>query len=400
MSGEMSETYQQSYAKGPKDNYKPAYRTAPEFLRHQSMIRPEKIAFVFLSTDGMRQTVTWKLLYTRSVEIAKSLVVLGVNPGEVVAISVRDSPEWLFIHYGIIMARAIPFGLSFMTPDGSDIISLLKRINNCSAIFLDPGPNDDAWNIFKSIVEVLDDKGRVTSSKIESLRYSVCMFKPNDPTDLMTLSELVNMAREDTHLPDIHEDDIQMLFQSSGSTGASKVIAHTHKSLTNSVRFFKLVGLSGDGADVVYNGLPFRWMGGYMWNIYQGETRITRSGMCKMPDNMSDFVYNAILQEGVNYVFTLPSFVDDLMKQEVGQKPCPEKTCLRGSDRALHKPVGTSTEDGQRLEISDQGLKTKALIRCAVTAQLICAFVLAYAKKSFVHDAAQMLSVYCNSIPI
>ena len=54
-----------------------------------------------------------------------------------------------------------------------------------------------------------------------------------------------------------------------------------------------------------------------MWNIYQGETRITRSGMCKMPDNMSDFVYNAIRQEGVTYVFTLSSFVDDLMKREV-----------------------------------------------------------------------------------
>ena len=96
-------------AKGPKDDYKPAYHIAPEFLRHQSNVLPEKMLFAFLSTNGLRQTVTWKQLYTRSVQIANSLVVLGVNQGEVVAISVRDSPEWLFIHYG----------LSFMTSDGS-----------------------------------------------------------------------------------------------------------------------------------------------------------------------------------------------------------------------------------------------------------------------------------------
>ena len=33
--------------------------------------------------------------------------------------------------------------------------------------------------------------------------------------------------------------------------------------------------------------------------------------------------------------------------------------------------------------------KTKVLISCAVTAKLICAFVFAYAKSRFFHDAAQ-----------
>ena len=37
--------------------------------------------------------------------------------------------------------------------------------------------------------------------------------------------------------------------------------------------------------------------------------------------------------------------------------------------------------------------KTKALISCAVTAQLICAFVFAYAKSRISHEAAYM----CNA---
>ena len=50
----------------------------------------------------------------------------------------------------------------------------------------------------------------------------------------------------------------------------------------------------------------------------------------------------------------------------------------------------TATEDGWRLEISDLErdltiyvAKTKVLISCAVTAQLICVFVFAYAKAGF-----------------
>ena len=35
--------------------------------------------------------------------------------------------------------------------------------------------------------------------------------------------------------------------------------------------------------------------------------------------------------------------------------------------------------------------KTKALISCAVTAQLICGFVFAYAKSRFSHDVAHII---------
>ena len=41
-------------------------------------------------------------------------------------------------------------------------------------------------------------------------------------------------------------------------------------------------------------------------------------------------------------------------------------------------------------------VKTKALISCRVTAQLIFVFVFAYAKSSASHDSAQMISVMRN----
>ena len=40
--------------------------------------------------------------------------------------------------------------------------------------------------------------------------------------------------------------------------------------------------------------------------------------------------------------------------------------------------------------------KTKALISCAVTTQLICVFVFAYAKSRFSHEVAQVLIGPCG----
>ena len=69
---------------------------------------------------------------------------------------------------------------------------------------------------------------------------------------------------------------------------------------------------------------------------------------------------------------------------------------FRVSDQVRHKSGCTAAEDCYWLEILDLGrgtiyvAKTKALISCTVTAQLICAFVFTYAKIGFL--MAQLIS--------
>ena len=66
-------------------------------------------------------------------------------------------------------------------------------------------------------------------------------------------------------------------------------------------------------------------------------------------------------------------------------------TCLRG-----FRLTGLYSQRGLKFQIkkvegSYYEAKTNALISCAVTAKLICAFVFAYAKSRFSHDAANFL---------
>ena len=76
-----------------------------------------------------------------------------------------------------------------------------------------------------------------------------------------------------------------------------------------------------------------------------------------------------------------------------------DKTCVWGFQHVQHKWGFKATYDGKKLEILDLGIeverlhyvsKTRALISCAVTAQLINAFVFAYAKGRFSHDVAHL----------
>ena len=74
------------------------------------------------------------------------------------------------------------------------------------------------------------------------------------------------------------------------------------------------------------------------------------------------------------------------------------------SDQVRHKPACTVTESVYKLEISDlrrrgsiiHVAKTKALISCAVTEQMICVFVFAHANCWFSGTVAQNDIKYCE----
>ena len=68
-------------------------------------------------------------------------------------------------------------------------------------------------------------------------------------------------------------------------------------------------------------------------------------------------------------------------------RPGPTQTGLYSHGRWLEAlNVGFRQQRDRTIHVA----KTKTLISCAVTAQLICVFVFAYAKIRFSHDAAQL----------
>ena len=83
---------------------------------------------------------------------------------------------------------------------------------------------------------VHEKNGSVVSKKMPYLRYLICHYRPKETDTVLTLHEIMNWETPEVTLSDIFPDDIFALFQTSGSTGVPKAIAHTHKSFIASAQ--------------------------------------------------------------------------------------------------------------------------------------------------------------------
>ena len=70
-----------------------------------------------------------------------------------------------------------------------------------------------------------------------------------------------------------------------------------------------------------------------------------------------------------------------------GFRPGPTQTGLHNNRRCL---AASNLGYRKKRNCTIYEAKTKPLISCEITAQLICAFVFAYAKSRFSHDAAHL----------
>ena len=206
------------------------FQTVPEYLRHYHDTQPDKEAIVFSNTDGSREAITFKEWYVNSLHVAKCLIKLGVKKSEFVAVSMRSSPKWLYAAFGAVLAGARPISMSFTYTDGSDVVAMMKKLETCSLIFLDPGAEEENWNILQKLIDRHENDGNVHSERMPYLRYLICHNLPKNTEAVLTLKDILKWDTPDAKLPEIDPDEIFTLFTTSGSTGVPKAIAHTHKS--------------------------------------------------------------------------------------------------------------------------------------------------------------------------
>ncbi|XP_060601513.1 uncharacterized protein LOC132754818 [Ruditapes philippinarum] len=297
-----------------EDDIHSEFLTIVDCLKHYANTQSETEAFVFVSTDGSRQSVTWSELYNKSKAVAKSFMRLGVRKMEVIAINIRNSPEWLYANFGAIIAGAIPISVSFTYVDGSDLVALMEKLQTCSLLVIDPGLLNVNWDIITRIIDTYGENGTVKSVQIPYLRYLIGFSFDDVDAHVLKFDDLIQDIDSDICLPSLSSKDTVSLFQTSGSTGVPKVVAHTHETFLKGITA-KLVEYM-DPKYKQFNDRPFAWIAGYPLSIITGQTRVVISGFCKPPDDRVSFMIDLIQRERCSSVFALPPLMHEIIKRQ------------------------------------------------------------------------------------
>lgn len=312
----MEEVFTKSYVKVDLPPLKLLRKSFPECLKYYAEKKPDLESMVFVSPNGERESVTWFELYNKSCIVARSLIHLGIKRYEVVAVNVRPCPKWLYATFGAMMAGAIPAGVAFTYKDGSDLIALMEKMQNCSLLIVDPGVDGINWEILRNHLEECLPDGTVRSQKMPSLRYllGIAFDKDYESAKVKNFTDLLQDDHRDITLPEIDPNDISGLYQTSGSTGIPKLVAHTQITSAKIAEagLFEML----DNRYKLFNDRPFNWGGGYPSSVLTGQTRVTFSGFCEMPYDRVSFMIDVIQRERCSMVFALPPLMHELIKKQ------------------------------------------------------------------------------------
>ena len=194
--------------------------TLGELIEHQADTLGAK-PFLFHED----RVVSFSELNSETNRVAHALQGLGVKPGAGVAIMMPNSPEWLFVYYGVqkLGGYAVPVnvalkgaGLSYIV-DHSDSSILVCDVEYVEAV-----------------VAVQEDLPRI--SNIIATRCGV-VTETTVPEDWIELGALMQASSEENPNASVEMGQIAGIMYTSGTTGNPKGVVQRHSPMRMRRRF-------------------------------------------------------------------------------------------------------------------------------------------------------------------
>ena len=207
--------------------------------------------------NGSWETITWTE-YRRQVRLAaRGLMVLGVEPGDHVAIIGANSPEWFVADIAAIAAGGVPAGI--YTTSSEDQCRYVTHHCEARVAFV-----ENAAQLAKF---------RAVRAELPRLAAIVMMDGEPDAADaigwraFLALGNSVSESELDARIAAQRADDICTLIYTSGTTGTPKAVMLSHVNVTSVVeQADALVGINA-GEDIV-SYLPLSHIAEQMFSLH------------------------------------------------------------------------------------------------------------------------------------
>ncbi|XP_046548610.1 3-[(3aS,4S,7aS)-7a-methyl-1,5-dioxo-octahydro-1H-inden-4-yl]propanoyl:CoA ligase-like [Haliotis rubra] len=326
-------------------------QTIPERICFWGETEPDTPAFIFWSKNG-RHVLSRGDVLDLSSRFAFRLTELGVQPGDVVCIALPNCPERVIVSFGVHLAGAVAMNGQILRSDGQDIIESMRKAN-CKTFITDPNQENGAWSICSGFFEVVLD-GKYSSEikcvNVPSLTNVVyCKTKKPECEFLRSLpsnNRYVNNKMKPS--------DVVQIFTTSGSSGYTKLVQHSHKALlTIGKMLVEIMGAYGKNEKSIYNAAPLGWVGGFPYFfLLLGWHQILIDDSVGVPTDDLQFVWNIISQEDIKIAW-LSSF------QIVGI--CKQRDMWESKNHKLHL-VNTGGQPLKKESLESIGKLTDAVL--------------------------------------
>ena len=200
------------------------------------------------------QGLTYKAFFEHIESFAKGLRIMGLGKGDRVAILGDNSPQWLIASFGIqyVGGISVPLPPQILAKKPKALVESERPLlehNQPKAIVIDQeyydmltGEDPDFFKNIPSIEKIILIKDKpMLVRPLDKLDEEDLVAKVGSKAVSYDINEILRGGKLDkTPLkPDNNEDDIASIVYTSGTTGSSVGVMHTHKAIFSNLLFAK-----------------------------------------------------------------------------------------------------------------------------------------------------------------
>ncbi|MDR0912320.1 MAG: AMP-binding protein [Methanobrevibacter sp.] len=333
------------------------FNFAYDIVDKYAEIDPEKIALIWCNDHGDEKTFNFKDMKKYSDKTVNFLRNKGIKKGDKVLLTLKIRYEFWFIILALHKLGAIPVPATHMLKS-HDIVYRLNQADIKMIITI-----DEEEELIEEYEKAFDEI-KQTNEDYEIIKVSVGDKKPDGWIDYQNefIKESEEFNRED--LEKTHNDDLMILYFSSGTTGEPKMVKHdfrypishiiTSKYWHNAVED----GLHHTSADT-------GWMKAVWGNLY-GQWIVGTGVFVYDYDRFNPLnLIEKIVKYKVNTFCAPPTIFRFLIKEDLSKFDFSNISYLTTAGEALNPEVFNKIKDIFKLEIKEGFGQTETIISAA-----------------------------------